>query len=117
MRRGRTLPTLFRSRWTTQKSKNSTTRFATRKLLTVNRLAGVGNCQAAPLANCLRRANPKLEINVIAAARRNNPAARKAAMENLASADIILAQPGGGELFGSSLLGKQFRNVMLYPKL
>ena len=56
----------------------------------VDRLAVIGNCQAAPLANCLRMANPGLHVSVTQAAGRVNPDRRKQVMEKLHSADVIL---------------------------
>lgn len=85
--------------------------------MTLDRLAVIGNCQAAPLANCLRRASPNLQVTVILAAGRLNPAAREKAREKLRSADIILAQPGGGETFGSANLTAKYKKVVLYPKM
>jgi hypothetical protein len=85
--------------------------------LTHDRLAVIGNCQAAPLAHCLRKANPKLEVSVILATGLMNPAARRQVKERLHSADVILAQPGGGGKFGSAALTAKFKNVLLYPKM
>jgi hypothetical protein len=85
--------------------------------LTVDRLAVIGNCQAAPLANCLRRANPKLQVSVMLAAGRKDPDHRKQVMEKLCSADIILVQPGGGGRLGSARLAAKFKNVVLYPRM
>jgi len=85
--------------------------------LTVDRLAVIGNCQAAPLANCLRRANPKLQVSVMLAAGPKDPDHQKQVMEKLRFADIILVQPGGGGPFGSASLAAQFKNVVLYPRM